>query len=87
MNRVNTIELDLSLSLHVHFALHGVSELIIHCGVADSELKSIMSNYAIRSGDRAVFTDPDVISEIRNSGVSLISWKQLYEMTEQQPNH
>ncbi len=65
----------------------GVSELIIHCGVDDSELKSIMTNYAIRSGDHAVFTDPDVISEIRNSGVSLISWKQLYEMTAQQPSH
>jgi len=46
-----------------------------------------MSNYEIRSGDHAVFTDPNVISQVRNSGVTLIDWKHLRRMTSQSSGH
>jgi hypothetical protein len=59
----------------------GVTELIIHCGLADSELRDIMSNYRIRSGDRDVFTDSAVIAEIKNPDINLITWKKLHQMT------
>ncbi len=59
----------------------GVTQIIIHCGEADAELRSITSSYSIRDGDRQVFTDPQVIAEIENQDVNLISWKQLSRMT------
>ncbi len=61
----------------------GVSEIIIHCGYADSELRSITRSSGIRDGDRRVFTDSTIIREVRNSGVRLITWKQFHEMFHQ----
>jgi len=59
----------------------GVTEIIVHCGIADAELRSI-TNYStgIRDGDRRVFTDPSVISEIKQSDLNLLTWKQFHHM-------
>lgn len=58
----------------------GVSELIIHCGIDNEELRGITNSSANRDGDRRIFTDPEVMAEIKKLGIEVISWKQLREM-------
>ncbi len=59
----------------------GVSQLIIHCGYDDPELRGITNSAANRDEDRRVFSDPEVIQFIRDQGIQLITWKQLSAMT------
>jgi hypothetical protein len=59
----------------------GVAEIIIHCGIDNAELQGITNSSANRDGDRRIFTDPDVIAEIKRLGIEIISWKQFHEMT------
>jgi predicted glycoside hydrolase/deacetylase ChbG (UPF0249 family) len=53
----------------------GVSEIIIHCGYDDPELRAITSSAALRDSDRRVFLDPDVKAVIEAEGIELITWK------------
>lgn len=59
----------------------GVTEIIVHCGYADRELRLITGSYSIRDGDRQVFTDPEVLSAIESQDVELISWKEFRQLT------
>jgi chitin disaccharide deacetylase len=59
----------------------GVRYLIIHCGYNNEELQAITSSSQLRDNDRRVFTDPEMIEAVKKSGVDVISWKQLSEMT------
>jgi hypothetical protein len=59
----------------------GVRYLIIHCGYNNDELQAITSSSQLRDNDRRVFTDPQMIDAVKKSGVDVISWKQLSEMT------
>lgn len=63
----------------------GINEIIIHCGVDNDELRTITSSSANRDGDRRIFTDPEVMAEIKKLGIELVGWKQCHEMTKAKP--
>lgn len=58
----------------------GVSEIIIHCGIDNAELRAITNSSANRDGDRRIFTDPEVIAEIKRLGIEVITWKEFRKM-------
>lgn len=58
----------------------GVHYLILHCGYDDAELQAITTSNRLRDTDRAVFTDPDFIEAVKQTGVEIVTWKQVREL-------
>jgi predicted glycoside hydrolase/deacetylase ChbG (UPF0249 family) len=61
----------------------GVQYLIIHCGYDNEELQAITSSSKIRDTDRRVFTDPSFIDAVKQTGVEVVTWKQVRAMNGQ----
>lgn len=60
----------------------GVRYLIIHCGYDDAELQAITSSSKLRDVDRRVFTDPEFIEAVKQTGVEIVTWKQVRELND-----
>lgn len=58
----------------------GVTELIIHCGVDNSELRGITGSSARRNQDRELFIDPKMKAFLDQQGIRLITWKEFRAM-------
>ena len=58
----------------------GVHYLIIHCGYDDEELRAITASSKLRDTDRRVFTDPEFIDAVKETGVEIVTWKQVREI-------
>ena len=59
----------------------GVTEMIIHCGYADEELRGITSSAERRDGDRVIFSSNDMRKLLKDQGVEITSWKKLHAAT------
>jgi predicted glycoside hydrolase/deacetylase ChbG (UPF0249 family) len=58
----------------------GFTELIIHCGYDNEELRAITDSAARRDADRQIFSDPATAELVKNLGIEVITWKQFREM-------
>ncbi len=58
----------------------GFSQLIIHCGYDDAELRAITSSAKRRDGDRRIFMDPEIAKLIRELGIEVITWTQFRQL-------
>ncbi|MEZ6040880.1 MAG: polysaccharide deacetylase family protein [Planctomycetaceae bacterium] len=57
----------------------GVSELIIHCGFDNEELRAITNSSERRDGDRRIFTSETTRTLLKDQNVTLLNWKQFRE--------
>jgi predicted glycoside hydrolase/deacetylase ChbG (UPF0249 family) len=64
----------------------GVHYLILHCGYDDAELRAITSSSKLRDTDRRVFTDPGFIEAVKATGVEIVTWKQVRDISEKRAN-
>ncbi len=55
----------------------GVTQLIIHCGYDNEELRAITNSSSRRDGDRRVFTEEAMRQLLAEQRIEVISWKQL----------
>ncbi len=57
----------------------GVTELIIHCGIENEELKAITNSAARRDGDRRIFSSEETRQLLKDEDITLLTWKQFHQ--------
>ena len=55
----------------------GVTQLIIHCGYDNEELRAITDSSARRDQDRSIFTETATRNYFKEQKIELITWKQF----------
>ncbi len=63
----------------------GVTQLIIHCGVEDAELKAVGDMARERDTDYKLFTSDQIRKLIDVLGISLIGWRELESVAQIAP--
>lgn len=63
----------------------GVTQLIIHCGHDNEELRAITDSSPRRNQDRVLFTDPAMRDFLNNQKIKLVSWKQFRSLESANP--
>lgn len=58
----------------------GVTQLIIHCGHDNEELRAITDSSIRRNQDRVIFTDPAMRDFLDTQKIQLLSWKQFRKL-------
>ena len=57
----------------------GITQIIIHCGLYDDELRSITASARRRNLDREIFSSSEVKKLIESEGIQLITWREIGE--------
>jgi predicted glycoside hydrolase/deacetylase ChbG (UPF0249 family) len=60
----------------------GVHYLILHCGYDDDELRAITASSKRRDTDRRIATDAEFIRKVKQTGVEIVTWKQVRDMND-----
>jgi predicted glycoside hydrolase/deacetylase ChbG (UPF0249 family) len=55
----------------------GVSQIILHLGMDDDEMRGIMNSHMARYNDYRIFTDPETRQLTDELGIKLIGWKPI----------
>jgi len=55
----------------------GVTQIIIHLGLDNPEMRTITSSWLARYNDFQIFTDPEMKQFIEEQGVKLIGWRDF----------
>jgi predicted glycoside hydrolase/deacetylase ChbG (UPF0249 family) len=64
----------------------GVTELFVHPSILSPEIKNLTRNYSRKVEEYEWLTNPDLLSFLKQQGVILISYKDLYKMQQIQKN-
>jgi sugar lactone lactonase YvrE/predicted glycoside hydrolase/deacetylase ChbG (UPF0249 family)/nicotinamidase-related amidase len=57
---------------------NGITQLIIHCGIDNAELRAITSSSLRRNQDRVLFSDPNTKYFLNLQGIELTTWKKIH---------
>lgn len=60
---------------------NGLTQLIIHCGIDNAELRAITSSSLRRNQDRVLFSDPQTKEFLDRQGIELTTWKKMHQAT------
>ena len=60
----------------------GFTQIIIHCGIANEELRGITANAFRRDFEHRLFMDPKVVALVKELDIEVITWKQLRKLQE-----
>ncbi len=55
----------------------GITQIIIHCGVEDPELRATSYSHARRDMDRRIFMDPEIRLLIQQQNIRLLTWREI----------
>jgi sugar lactone lactonase YvrE/predicted glycoside hydrolase/deacetylase ChbG (UPF0249 family)/nicotinamidase-related amidase len=58
---------------------NGITQLIIHCGIDNAELRAITSSSLRRNQDRVLFGDPKTKEFLDRQGIELTTWKKIHQ--------